>query len=388
MMFNRGKESRGKNIRREKLINSVTALILALMLILPQVAEARPISVATPAVIIAPSSVMIGEDFDFLVTFDNTGSPPATSTGYGPFIDLVFPYTGYDGDDGIEYNSSSYLGATLEDDIQFFPDQGGGWGCVSHPWLRDNNGDYVDVCGNAGDQYVSIRLPFGSFTADQPRLDITVNAHLSIDADVPPPGPGLLIYGRGGFMFGETPEDDWCCGDVPVVKPQHVDRSHPGTVRYEAGCIYSQRGVSRYVRDYPVSNLCPFPPDLHRPLESSYRHGCVACEKLHNGEHGHDGHFSPDPFTDQLEQRFTQTDSCQNRHRWNHRHDKPVKREIVTTRPHHEGEMAHDEQNQVSHDPVAEKPESESQQGRCNQNDPSGKQELPEVDQSCRYQVW
>ncbi len=196
----------------------LTAIILNVFLLvdLPSPSLAKPLAAAAPAVTIAPSSVMIGEDFDFLVTFNNTG----TDSGYGPFIDLVFPYTGQDGDDGIEYYSSSYLGASLEDDIQYFPDQGGGWGCVTHPWLRDNTGSYVDVCGRAGDQFVSIRLPFGSFTPDQPQLDITVNAHLSINADL---NPGLFIYGRGGFMFGETPEDDWCCGDTPFAVPNGTD---------------------------------------------------------------------------------------------------------------------------------------------------------------------
>lgn len=57
---------------------------------------ARPLEAAVPSVSISLSSVMIGEDFSFNVIFENTGSDP----GYGPFIDLVFPMTGQDGDDG------------------------------------------------------------------------------------------------------------------------------------------------------------------------------------------------------------------------------------------------------------------------------------------------
>ena len=216
MKFNRGKESSWKNFRWAGSIYIIFAVSLLLMLIFPRIAEAKPILDAYPSVGIGPMSVMIGEDFSFIVTFDNTDADP----GYGPFIDMIFPYTGADGDDGIEYYSSSYLGAALEDDIQFFPDQGGGWGCVSHPWLRDTSGNYVDVCGEAGDQFVSIRLPFGSFTTDQPQLEVSVNAHLSIDADLT---PDLLIYARGGFMFGETPEDDWCCGDAPYAVPDFTD---------------------------------------------------------------------------------------------------------------------------------------------------------------------
>ncbi|MCJ7623171.1 MAG: hypothetical protein MUO76_06685, partial [Anaerolineaceae bacterium] len=199
----------------------VLALIISLgsfqfSAFLPGDAQAKPIAAASPAVTIASSSVMIGEDFDFLVTFENTGADP----GYGPFVDLVFPLTGQDGDDGINFLSAFLLGTQLEDDVQIIPDAGLGTGCVSHPWLRDASGNYVDVCGNAGDQFVSLRLPFGSYVPGQPRLDITVNAHLDVKADLT---PDLLIYGRGGFMFGETPEDDWCCGDAPYAVPNGTD---------------------------------------------------------------------------------------------------------------------------------------------------------------------
>ena len=210
-----GKESRWKSISWRS-ITIIAVIASVLLLVFPQQADARPTAAAYPSVTIAPSSVMIGEDFSFIATFDNSDADP----GYGPFIDLVFPYTGQDGDDGIEYYSASFLGSTLEDDIQFFPDQGAGWGCVSHPWLRDTSGNYVDVCGYAGDQFVSIKLPFGSYTANQPPLDVTINAHLSILADLT---PDLLIYARGGFMFGETPEDDWCCGDAPYARPNDTD---------------------------------------------------------------------------------------------------------------------------------------------------------------------
>jgi len=179
---------------------------------------ARPFEAAIPSVSISTSSVMIGENFSFTITFENTGSDP----GYGPFIDLVFPLTGQDGDDGIDYISASYLGSALDDDVQIFPDDGSGSGCVSHPWLRDITGAYVDVCGPAGDKFVSLMLPFGSYVPGQPPLDITVNASLSINADLT---PDLIIYARGGYIFGETPEDDWCCGDAPFAIPSGTNSS-------------------------------------------------------------------------------------------------------------------------------------------------------------------
>jgi len=92
--------------------------ILGTGLFTPYSALARPLMAAVPSVsLIIPSPVMIGEDFSFTVTFENTGA----DTGYGPFVDLVFPLTGEDGDDGIDYYSASYLGSALVDDVQIFP---------------------------------------------------------------------------------------------------------------------------------------------------------------------------------------------------------------------------------------------------------------------------
>lgn len=189
-------------------------------LIPPQVGYAKPLAQANANVSLAITSpVWIGEDFSFTVTFENNGLVP----GYGPFVDLVFPLTGGDGDgDGINYISASYLSSPLIDDVQIFPGipGPGNTGCVSHPWLRDINGAYVDVCGPSGDQFVSLMLPFGSYVPGQPAIDITVNAHLDNFANLT---PDLLIYARGGYMFGETPEDDWCCGDVPFAIPSDTN---------------------------------------------------------------------------------------------------------------------------------------------------------------------
>ncbi len=179
----------------------------------PSRVEPRPAYAATAAVSLGmPASVMLGENFSFTVTFDNTGDTP----GYGPFIDMIFPVTGLDGDDGIDFISATYLGAAVESNAQTFPAAG----CVSHPWARDAAGAFVQVCGTPGDKLVSLRLPFGSFVPDQPPLDVTVTASLSILADV---GAPLAVRARGGYMFGETPLDDWCCGDTPILQPPTDD---------------------------------------------------------------------------------------------------------------------------------------------------------------------
>ncbi len=182
-------------------------------------ANPRPLLAATADVgLTMPTDVFLGEDFTFQVSFDNNGADP----GYGPFVDLVFPVTGADGDDGIDFVGATYLGADVESVTQTFPDDGGGTGCVDHPWLRDNTGAYVQVCGTAGDKLVSLKLPFGSFVPEQPPVNLDIQAHLSNLADLSTP---LSVKYRGGYMYGETPLDDWCCGDTPYATPNDPDSS-------------------------------------------------------------------------------------------------------------------------------------------------------------------
>ena len=223
MKILRGKVTQRNIIRWARILAVLSVFLFSSLSSYLQNVEAKPLSIPDAAVTVGiPSSVMIGDDFSFTVTFENNGTTP----GYGPFIDLVFPLTGQDGNDGINYDvllGSTYLGVALEDDVQIFPNDGSGTGCVNHPWLRDTSGNFVDVCGKAGDQFVSIRLPFGSYVPGQPRLDVTVNAHLSNLADLT---PDLLIYARGGYMFGATPEDDWCCGDAPFAVPNDTDSTN------------------------------------------------------------------------------------------------------------------------------------------------------------------
>ncbi len=76
----------------------------------------RPAYAALAAVTVSgPGNVLIGEDFSLTVSFKNTGS----SAGYGPFVDIVLPSNGADGNagsdvqDGIEFVKASTLGYTF-----------------------------------------------------------------------------------------------------------------------------------------------------------------------------------------------------------------------------------------------------------------------------------
>ncbi len=178
----------------------------------------RPLRAQPPAVSLnVPAEAFIGSTVNFTVTFDN---PDANDPGYGPLIDLIIPRNGADGNqntnpplDGLTFVSATYLGSPIENTVLTFPGSGGVT-CVNHPYMRDNTGAFVQVCGNAGDTLVALRLPFGSFTPDQPPLTANITVSMSNLADL---GTPLTIQARGGYQFGYTPLDDWCCGDNPSL---------------------------------------------------------------------------------------------------------------------------------------------------------------------------
>ncbi|MGC1375967.1 MAG: Ig-like domain-containing protein [Anaerolineales bacterium] len=156
--------------------------------------------------------VMIGEDFEFYATFDNSAE-----TGYGPFIDLIFPSNGADGaagtdtPDGINFVSAKYESYTLHAISLTFPapDPITGATCVNHPLAVDASGNAVQVCGTTGDTLVVLELPFSSIAQAMPALGIAITAHVSNLADVDTP---LTILGRGGYRNGadnlNNPVDD------------------------------------------------------------------------------------------------------------------------------------------------------------------------------------
>ncbi len=184
-------------------------------LVAPSRGALAPALAPAPSVTLnVPTSVQIGADFSFTVTFDNIS---AGETGYGPFIDLYFPANGIDGavsapQDGIDFISAAYLGSTLSSsNIREFTF--GPTGQILHPFLRETNGAAHVVQGIPGDKLVVVQLPFGSFVPGQPAVPITINARLSNLADLNAP---LTLRARGGFRYGTSPLDDWCC-DAPLV---------------------------------------------------------------------------------------------------------------------------------------------------------------------------
>jgi fimbrial isopeptide formation D2 family protein/uncharacterized repeat protein (TIGR01451 family) len=180
---------------------------------------AQPLTASSPSISLnVPGQVSLGADVNFSVTFDNGDS---VDEGYGPILDIILDTTGADADsgggpyDGLGTSSisASYLG---------IPFTTGGanptmWvltfdsaGEAPHPLLRDASGQYVTVNGTPGDKLVVLRLPFGSFTPNQPPATVDISVNMSNYADV---GVPLSVQARGAYEFGYTPLDDWCCGD-------------------------------------------------------------------------------------------------------------------------------------------------------------------------------
>ncbi|MGR3485120.1 MAG: isopeptide-forming domain-containing fimbrial protein, partial [Paracoccaceae bacterium] len=165
-----------------------------------------------------PDTAFIGQDdVEFVLTFDNTAD--TGESGYAPFIDLVLPQ-GADGDDGVILNDIDFLGATLVA-VQTPFDVNGE---AEHPFAVDTNGDPVIVTGTPGDTLVSFELPYGSFSAGNPPVDVTVSLDLSDFANLETP---LTLETRGGFSLGcdaaDNPATDpstFGATDTLVLTPQ------------------------------------------------------------------------------------------------------------------------------------------------------------------------
>jgi LPXTG-site transpeptidase (sortase) family protein len=177
----------------------------------------------------------LGEDLTFTASFSNNGDQP----GYAPYLDLYLDVTGQDGIypgttpsmdtyDGLTFISASYLGQPLQATVLEFVEDpvGSGVFTVTHPYYHSKGtlpggGTYkmyetitAPAWFTAGDRLVVLRLPFGSFVPGQPAIDVDVTVHLSNLADL---GQPLNVAAGGGFEFGATELDDWCCEDPPSI---------------------------------------------------------------------------------------------------------------------------------------------------------------------------
>lgn len=150
----------------------------------------------------APESLLIGESASMTLEFSNA-QLGESQVGYGPYVDLVLPAAGVDGDDGLQFDPGS---ARLFDSaIESLELEFGSTGKLQHPFALDSHGARVELTANPGDQLIVFLLPIGSYVSDQPSLEIDFDVTLSDKADV---GIEHPIQAFAGYRYGSDALDN------------------------------------------------------------------------------------------------------------------------------------------------------------------------------------
>jgi uncharacterized repeat protein (TIGR01451 family)/fimbrial isopeptide formation D2 family protein len=152
-----------------------------------------------------PANLAIGSPAAFTVTFSNTATT-APTTGYGPYVDLYMP-RGADGEvappnDGLTFVNATYLGLPVTVAYNELCITG----TFKHPLTK-----LTTPC-SLGQQIAILQLPFGSYTNQQPAVNIVVNTTISPLAD---PGYPLTLTAQTGFQFGSS-----STGQTPIIGAQ------------------------------------------------------------------------------------------------------------------------------------------------------------------------
>ena len=140
------------------------------------------------------SSALTGTSTTATFTFDNVGD----SVGFGPFIDIVVT------DVVSDLGQPTWQGVAVEFSAPHTFTQNDE--CVPHPYLLEDTGGPQPppalklgyICGQAGETFISVRLPLSSYGPEASRIDVSVPITLST---VPADG---FLYSNGGFLYGET----------------------------------------------------------------------------------------------------------------------------------------------------------------------------------------
>ena len=169
--------------------------------------EIRQLMTASPVVAwqsTAPQP-LLGETVQVGLTFTNSGD----SAGFGPYVDVVVPRS-QTPDQGLQYvpGSARFLDTVLSDKVVQFDVNGN----AVHPFAVDGNGNALTLKGNPGDQLVVLQLPFGSYVANQPSSEISLQLAVGKRATV---GKPLTVVATSGFRYGNDALDN-PKSDVPV----------------------------------------------------------------------------------------------------------------------------------------------------------------------------
>lgn len=155
------------------------------------------------------TDVLLGSSFTQTLTFDNTA---LNGVGYGPFVQLFVPTaegTAAVADYRATLTSAKYLGVdvsvlppiTLSTTV---PGHIGVLGAIN-PLLLDASGQPTFVAApagfQAGDTMYVLTLPFGSFTANQPKAEVALTFALDNRSELTNSG-GLKMVAIGGYQYG------------------------------------------------------------------------------------------------------------------------------------------------------------------------------------------
>jgi hypothetical protein len=169
-----------------------------------------------------PTDVLLGSSFTQTLTFDNTAT---NGVGYGPFIQLFVPTaegTAAVADYRATLTSATYLGVNVSVQTIVLSDQiAGHIGTVGaiNPLLLDASGQPTFVAApsgfQVGDTMYVLTLPFGSFTATQPKAEVTLNFNLDSRSELTNSGD-LKMVAIGGYQYGANALNDPGT-DAPIV---------------------------------------------------------------------------------------------------------------------------------------------------------------------------
>ena len=231
------------NARRPRHFAVAATSISLLLLLLCSGVHAQVPSVSLPP----STNVLLGASFSLASSFSNTAS---SGIGFGPVIDFTYP-------PGITFNGASLLGLTCDVSAPIVF----AGSCVPHPYYNTDV-----VCGNAGDTFVSIKLPFGSFT---PQMLAQVTDMAFSLSPLVAVGVPLNIYYRAAFQFGASATDKPCCHPIlgnssPIATGWSLAQVVPTliecTTQWSGGVVPMHPTGLNYLADYVVT--CSIAPGI------------------------------------------------------------------------------------------------------------------------------
>ena len=239
---------------------------------------------AGPAVAFANGNidVPIGESFNFAVTFDNTGS----DVGYGPFIDLLFPAAGFDGNrgggstDGVTFDSANYLGTTVDATTLTFGDAGGGFGFVEHPYATQVTNEQQAITLDPAVAGGTFALTFGGqttaaidFDESAASIQSKLEALSSINAGEISVSGGLVDgYVLVEWIGGEAAKDQdaiTITGAALTGGSAHAFTVSDGDAAPQKLKVFGGTGDQLVVLQLPFGSVAPGQPEIQIDIAAS-----------------------------------------------------------------------------------------------------------------------